>query len=213
MTDYVDESTTDTTPFRSGAGFWIRFLARFIDFGFGIVLGSFISISIGFFVVLLEGLHIIPPLQTKNLNWLEQMANPRLTGELILVFLLYYGGAALYHATCEGFDGATLGKRCCRLRVRSEDGKPCSLKAAIVRNFAFYYLDFALLCGVVGTISMFQSNLKQRYSDRWAKTVVVHVDQIPDASHQEGGRFLLAFGVGSIIWGVLIVWAMVVMAF
>ncbi len=118
-----------------GAGFWIRTLARAIDFLFGaIVLNFIIMIFFSFIISGMEALHIIDPVYD-DITFQSLLSN----GPLLTACLLtYYGGAALYHTVCETFYGATLGKLFCKLRVLSIDKEACSLKSAFIRNVIFY---------------------------------------------------------------------------
>ena len=179
-----------------GSGFWIRALARLLDLIFALVLGFFAGIFAGVILAILAVFQII------GQNWQQEISG---TSSIALALSLL--GSFIYEVTCEGFYGATLGKLICRLHVLSEDGNPCGLKGAIIRNLAFY-ID-ALFFGLVAYSSMSKTPLKQRYGDRWGKTVVVQIQQLPNTSKRSGGRFLLVFAIGASIWSALIVFSLI----
>ena len=76
-----------------------------------------------------------------------------------------------YFIYLEGTYGTTPGKRLVGLKVVMEDGTPCSISAAAVRNVLrvvdgiFFYLVGAIFIGI--------SDKKQRLGDRVADTLVV----------------------------------------
>lgn len=188
---------TDTNLINIGAGFWIRALARLIDITYGWVFMYFS----GFFGGII--LYILSTYQIVNSNWYE--------GTSIAVPTLSLMGSFAYRSFCEGLHGATLGKLICGLRVLSDDGNTCNLKAAVIRTIAF--LVDALFFGLVAYVSMSRTDLNQRYGDRWAKTIVVGRSQVPERSKRSGLTFMLAFLVGSIIWGALIILSLMLKAF
>jgi uncharacterized RDD family membrane protein YckC len=77
----------------------------------------------------------------------------------------------LYYILLEAFLGGTLGKLVVGIRVRMEDGSPCTMGSSVIRNLLriidglFFYL--------IGAIFVWTSPIKQRLGDRLAKTVVV----------------------------------------
>jgi len=180
-------SIADAKPVLVGAGFWIRTLARGIDYAWGMVLGALVGINAGIALAILEGLSIAEP------GWAARLGerNPA-------VMVLSLLGYVAYHALCEGLHGASLGKLICGLRVRAEDLAPCRLKAAFIRSLAFY-ID-ALVFGVVGYLAMRTTPMRQRHGDHWAKTVVVGSVQIPQDAPRPKLHFVYAFVLGSAAW-------------
>ncbi len=108
-------------------------------------------------------------------------------------------GSVCYHTFCEGLHGASFGKAIYGLRVVGQTGKPCGLKAAWLRSWAF--LVDGLVFGLVAYESMRKSALNQRYGDVWAKTVVLLEREIPRGAERTTARFILglALGAGSLV--------------
>ena len=81
-----------------------------------------------------------------------------------------------YFVLLEGLAGATVGKFVLGIRVRGLDGSRIGLGPALVRNLARvvdalpYVIPY-----LVGGIAVIRSDTRQRFGDRWAKTVVVLV--------------------------------------
>ncbi|HEY7762354.1 MAG TPA: RDD family protein [Actinomycetota bacterium] len=79
-----------------------------------------------------------------------------------------------YFIVLEGAFGATVGKFMLGIRVRSLDGSRIGFGAAAIRNIARivdafpYFLPY-----LVGGIAVTRSDTKQRFGDRWGKTVVI----------------------------------------
>ena len=90
-----------------------------------------------------------------------------------LIGLLVGGVLALgYGFLLEGlWDGYTVGKRLFGIKVVEEDGSPCSLGSAFVRNLLEIIDGF--LYYVIGFVAMALSDRRQRIGDRLAGTVVV----------------------------------------
>ncbi|MEM2901140.1 MAG: RDD family protein [Candidatus Bathyarchaeia archaeon] len=78
----------------------------------------------------------------------------------------------LYFTLLEGAVGATLGKKALKLKVLREDGAPCSLGAAFIRNI-LRIVDALPFIYILGMILIAKSPKKQRLGDRIARTVVV----------------------------------------
>lgn len=126
----------------------IRFVATLIDLIVLAVVGNVLSIAVG----ASTGFGII-----------------KLQGGMGLLFpVIYLGYFVLMEAYC---NGQTLGKMATKIRVVQENGQPCDLGAAIVRNILrivdgfFFYL--------IGAILIWSSPKKQRLGDMAAHTVVV----------------------------------------
>lgn len=73
-------------------------------------------------------------------------------------------------------DGATPGKRACRLHVVHTDGTPVGWNASVIRNFLLT-IDFLPALFGFGLVSCLASRDFQRLGDRVAGTYVVHNDR------------------------------------
>lgn len=184
----------------SGAGFWIRALARIIDMVFGNLIGLFAGILGGIALAVFQMAGTLAP------GW-EQ----RIQGVSVAGFGFGLLGAFAYHSLCEGLHGASLGKLCCRLRVVTENGGPCGMKAAFLRSLA-WHLD-GLFFGLIAYASMQKSELKQRYGDVWAKTIVVKTKDAPAASRRSPALFFLGLFLGVACWTILTVFGLILKAF
>jgi uncharacterized RDD family membrane protein YckC len=174
-----------------GAGFGIRLLARLLDTVYGFLAGFFAGICIGILLIFLQMGGVIDD------SWREHSRD----------FSLYPSigsalGMLLYHVFTEGICGASMGKLICGLRVITTEGLPCGLNSAFKRSL-LYYWD-GLFFGLVGYYSMEKSNLKQRYGDAWARTIVVKSGQVPPGSRRAGWIFVLALALGSFTWALLL---------
>lgn len=187
MDSNISKAGTETAPTK-GAGFWIRVLARIIDEIYGQI-----------FVTLAAGSIVLPFIN------LSSMKEPNEAEAAIWIglsgFVLVELGSVLYHSVCDAYFGASLGKLICGLRVTNEERMPCNLKSAIVRNLAFY-VD-SLAAGLVGYVSMSKTPLKQRFGDRWGKTLVVRKSDAEVSN--KGLVFITAFAVGTLIWALFMV--------
>jgi len=94
-----------------------------------------------------------------------------LLGAGFLIFLLYF-------VILEGMRGATVGKMVMKIKVVREDGSPCGLSPAIIRNI-LRIVDMLPFLYIIGLILMSRSDKKQRFGDRIAKTVVVKPGATP----------------------------------
>lgn len=186
----------DKSPKSPSAGFWIRFLARMIDAFFGLVVGLIAGFLAVILIVMMSAVGMIAP------GWLEHIQD--LTPGGIGLSIL---GSLAYHSFCEGIHGATLGKFCCGLRVMREDLQPPNLKGAIIRSLAFF-ID-GLFFGLPGYQSMSNSPLNQRYGDKWGKTVVVKVKEMPPESQATTGLFSLSLLAGTGCWILLLAISMI----
>jgi len=96
-------------------------------------------------------------------------------GAAAMSFLAIYGILAfLYFAVLEGYRGATVGKMVMKIRVVREDGSPCGIVPAIIRNI-LRIVDSLPFLYIIGMILISRSSKKQRLGDSVAKTVVVKV--------------------------------------
>ena len=169
---------------RSGADYGVRLAARFLDLCYTFIVHYVIDIAI--------------------IRNLETFPNAQVASPLSIAGTLAY---ILYATCCEGFCGATVGKRLFGLHVVSQDGSRCRIRNAIVRNLA-YYVD-SLLFGLIAYISMSKSPLRQRLGDRWGRTVVVRRYQIPRKSQRSLRDLVLALVLATSMYLLVVVWASV----
>jgi uncharacterized RDD family membrane protein YckC len=174
---------------RASAGFWIRALARIVDFIFSLVFGFFTGIFAGITLVVLAKLGKLSP------DW---MANLRAHTWSFRGFGFGILGAFLYYVFCEGICGTTLGKLCCGLSTVHTDGRPCTMASAFKRGL-LYHWD-ALFFGLIGYNSMKDSLTNQRYGDVWADTVVVKKASYAPTPPHPVWRFPVGIIVGMAFW-------------
>ena len=167
-----------------GAGFGIRAAARTIDIIYGLVVGLVAGLFAGIVIVFLEQAGDVAP------GWQEKIG-----GVNLVAWGASFLGTLFYHSLTEGMYGASLGKLLCGLRVVSEAAQPIGISQAFKRSLAFYW--DGLFFGVVGYLSMKESELNQRYGDHWAKTVVIKTADVPPESKRGAGMFAVAFVVAS----------------
>lgn len=166
------------TPRIVGIGFGKRALAFLIDL---IVL--FLSDrAIGYIVGLLAGvvLHAAqanPHLNERNFRLLDLAHTP-------IMFLGYF-------TSFEWLYGATVGKFFLDMRVLRLNGKPCDIRAALVRSL--YRFADGLLFAVA--VSRMQPPLHLRSGDKAAKTIVITTSMVPHESHRPARSFSLAYGL------------------
>lgn len=178
MEDPTPIASLATQSPRVGAGFMRRAGARIID----LILHSLVTASVGLCIGITLGFMAVL-LKTSPA---QLTAKLQATNSLDYVFPLM--GYTVYHIFCEGFHGATLGKRLFGMHVIQEDGNPCSLGAAVIRSLVFY-LDAAFL-GLIAAASMRSSELRQRYGDKGAHTVVVERAQLSQFDWPSRGGFI-----------------------
>jgi uncharacterized RDD family membrane protein YckC len=186
----MEDSALPTSSISTGAGFWIRAGARIIDALYGLVLGFFVGLLAGICLVILD-----------RAGWITPGWQGRVKGLNFPGFGLSLLGGILYHSLTEGLYGASLGKLICGLRVVSETGQPITVGKAFLRSLA--YLWDALFFGLIAYTSMKESELNQRYGDKWAHTVVIRSKDLPGESRKGAEIFVLAFLMGSVCWAVL----------
>lgn len=102
-----------------------------------------------------------------TLNGEETIYN--LCGFPALSYLLL---VVLYPLVLEWKLGGTVGKLITGIRVVKTNGEPIDFKASLIRNF-MRPVDFLPFFYLVGAISIWSSETKQRLGDRLANTVVV----------------------------------------
>lgn len=161
-----------------GVGFWPRVAARLIDSAlhYGVSFAGGYTFRI--MLIAASGGHI--PL------WV--VAKFRHLG--LTAYALGMLSFLAYNVVCVSMHGSTLGKRLLSMVVVQEDGTPCGVKSAIIREVA-YYVD-ALFFGLIGYSAMEKSGKEQRYGDQWAETVVCKRSSLAPEQLQSDGRFALA---------------------
>jgi uncharacterized RDD family membrane protein YckC len=103
------------------------------------------------------------------------------TGPDAMAFIGIYGILAfLYYMVLEGFKGATIGKMALKIAVVREDGSPCGIGPALIRNI-LRIVDGLPFLYIIGMILISRSSKKQRLGDSVAKTVVVKAGRVQAA--------------------------------
>jgi uncharacterized RDD family membrane protein YckC len=168
-----------------GVTFWPRVLARVIDF----VVHNIASFLAGllFALILTIAAGGRPP------AWvLQRIFEPH--------FIRYASailGLVAYNVICTSISGITLGKLLLRMQVIQDDGSPCRLKSAIIRELG-YFVD-TMFFGLVGYFAMREDPEQQRLGDEWAGTIVSKRAQVPSTSERSGTQFVvgLLFGIAA----------------
>jgi len=166
-----------------GVRFWPRVLARVIDFALHYVFGFIAGLLFVFLLVLAAGGR--PPL------WVLQ----RISHARVPEFLGGVLGALAYQVICSSISGSTLGKWVLSMQVVQDDGSPCRLKSAVIRELG-YFVD-ALFFGVIGYAAMKDDPMQKRHGDDWADTIVCKRADVPPQSRQGGMRFVLGLMLGA----------------
>jgi uncharacterized RDD family membrane protein YckC len=197
------QNVEDPTPsiaslIPGGAGFGIRFLARFIDdLLYGWMLGLIVGAVAGMVFVVLVYLGKLTPAELQAILFAAHFRETHL-GLTFMGVGLGILGTSLYHIVAEGFSTVTIGKLICGLRVVQVDGRPASMKGALVRQLG-YWVD-ALFFGLIGYSSMQKGPLRQRYGDVWGKTVVVKASVFQSQPARGFGRMFAGILMGSALW-------------
>ena len=85
--------------------------------------------------------------------------------------------------------GSTLGKHVLSMVVVQEDGTPCRVGSAIIRELGYFVDSFFF--GLVGYPVMQENLKKQRYGDQWAHTVVCKRSSVAPDRLRSDTRFAL----------------------
>lgn len=94
-----------------------------------------------------------------------------------VMLVLLFGLEWLYPTVFEArFNGATPGKRACKLAVLRDDGSPIDWGASFIRN-TLRVVDFLPFFYGIGLVSMFCTRDGKRLGDLAAGTVVVYTDE------------------------------------
>jgi uncharacterized RDD family membrane protein YckC len=165
-----------------GASFAPRALARIADLVLHFITGFVAGRMFRFMILFSSGGH--PPL------W----ALIHLSRGRLFIYLGSILGHFCYQVVSTTICGSSLGKRMLSLQVLQENGSPCGLRSALIRELA-YFID-SLFFGLIGYAAMRGDDQQQRYGDEWAGTIVCHMSDVPHKSLQSGTRFLLALTAG-----------------
>ena len=166
-----------------GVSFWPRVLARVIDLIIHYLLR--IAAWIIFLFLLRIAAGGLPPV------WVLH----RLSQTSLTLFLTAVIGLLVYHVICASVSGTTLGKLVLSMQVVQDDGSPCRLKSAFIRELGFFADQ--LFFGVVGYAVMKDDPMQKRLGDDWAGTVVTKRAYLPTpAKHDWAMKFLLGFTLG-----------------
>jgi uncharacterized RDD family membrane protein YckC len=165
-----------------GVSFWPRALARVIDY----LVHSAVAFVAGliFVSILAVAAGGRPP------DWVLL----RISHTRFPLFVAGLLGYMAYHVICTWIYGGTLGKLILSMRVVQDDGTPCRLKSAIIRELGFF-VD-TLFFGIIGYAAMKGDPAQQRHGDTWAKTIVCKRANAPQ-SEQGPLRFVLAYMAGA----------------
>lgn len=147
-------------------------MARIVDFVFHNILGLIVTMLTG--TVMLWLLPADPRLADLTAAELDLLFQPLLQEASLSVVgsLGAFLGYVFFHMVCEALHGASLGKFLIGLTVCRQDGERASMPRTLLRSVGFF-VD-AFLFGAIGYISMAGSEQRQRYGDKWAKTIVLY---------------------------------------
>jgi len=165
-----------------GVSFWPRTFARVIDLVVHYLVGFTAGLLFIFLVAIAAGGR--PPL------WILR----RLSHTDFPVFVAGLFGFMAYQVLCTSVYGSSVGKLLFSSQVVQEDGSPCRLKSAIIRELGFF-VD-GLFFGIIGYTAMKGDLRQQRHGDEWAHTVVRQRAKVPLQSGRRPMRFLLALMLG-----------------
>ncbi|MDI6831491.1 MAG: RDD family protein [Actinomycetota bacterium] len=141
------------------AGFWIRFVAAFID---GIIVSvAFLPLNL-IFSALSDRFYF-----WGSWDWREGVS----VGLVILFNLIRIGVGWAYYTVMTGRYGATLGKMLLKLKVVGEDMGPVSYGTAALREIVGKFLS-GLVCAL-GYIWAGFDDRKQAWHDKIAHTFVI----------------------------------------
>jgi len=167
-----------TQPELQGVSFWPRAAARLIDVGVHFLVAFFTGMLFMLMLVVASGGHIPPFILI------------RLKHTRVMRFLFAVLGIVAYQVILTTVHGSTLGKIALSMVVVQEDGSPCQLKGALIRELG-YFVD-ALFLGIVGYTAMGATTQAQRYGDQWAHTVVCERSSLAPEKLRGMGRFAVA---------------------
>lgn len=94
---------------------------------------------------------------------------------LLLLNIYYLIFAIPYHVIMEYKYGYTIGKKLLKLRVEQDNGSPCTLESAIIRNI-LRAIDIVPVFYIIGIIFIIFTVDRKRIGDIIAHTIVVKED-------------------------------------
>ena len=168
-----------------GVTFWPRLVARIIDMLVHYGAGYLAAMLFVFLLVIAAGGR--PPVWV--IGRISHIGFPRFIAGML--------GFFSYNVICTMVYGSTAGKLLFRMQVIQDDGSPCRLKSAVIRELA-YFID-AMVFGVVAYFAMQDDAEQKRVGDGWAHTVVCKRKFIPLDSRQGALRFVLGFMLGVLV--------------
>lgn len=167
-----------------GVTFWPRLSARLLDIALHYGIGYLAGLLFAFMLIIASGGHPAPWIARR----LAHSRFPSIVGGVL--------GLACYHVICTAISGSTIGKLIFGMQVIQDDGSPCRLKSAVIRELG-YFVD-ALFFGVVAYFAMQDDPEQKRVGDGWADTIVVKRGVVPLGSRQGAMRFVLGLMLGVI---------------
>jgi uncharacterized RDD family membrane protein YckC len=168
-----------------GVSFWPRLIARIVDMLVHYGAGYLAAVLFVFILVIAAGGR--PPVWV-----IRRISHVGFPG-----FIAGMVGFFSYNVICTTVYGCTAGKLLFRMQVIQDDGSPCRLKSAVIRELA-YFID-AMLLGVVAYFAMQHDAEQKRVGDGWAHTIVCKRKFIPLDSRQGALRFVLGFMLGVLV--------------
>ncbi len=172
-----------------GIGFWPRAGARLLDLLFVMLLAFPASIAAAIVLAILQVAGVTDE------GWVARMQS----GGGVASFVFGALAGLLFHAAADTLVGATPGKLVFRMRVVNLEGRRIGFGAALLRNLAYYVDSFFF--GMPAYSSMQRGPERQRYGDRWAKTMVVSSDEAHLHQPVSGGRIFLGLLAACMIAG------------
>jgi uncharacterized RDD family membrane protein YckC len=168
-----------------GATFAPRAAARLIDYVLHYIFGYGTGLLFAFILFIAGGGRLPPGILLR----LSHVRLPTFVAGLL--------GLLAYHVACTTIYGSTLGKMICSVQVLQDDGSPCRLRPALIREVG-YFVD-ALFFGLVGYAAMRSTDQQQRYGDEWAGTIVCKRTDVPAKSRRDIGRFVVGLMLGAML--------------
>jgi uncharacterized RDD family membrane protein YckC len=147
------------------AGFWVRLLARVIDFL--VILGVY---NLFYMVDKLGGsAGLWSPASIDSVFDIAGGLSP--DNVVRGIFFLFF--PPFYYVYLHGAYGQTFGKMAFRIKVVNEDGTPLSYRRAFLRWLGYFLCDLTLNIGYLWVA--FDAR-KQGFHDKICRTIVVHAD-------------------------------------
>jgi uncharacterized RDD family membrane protein YckC len=167
-----------------GVSFWPRVAARAIDLVIHYALGLIAGILFAVLLRLAAGGPVPPAVLLRVYRT-----------SFVLLFASLLGFFA-YQVICTSVSGRSLGKLLLSMQGVQDDGTPCRLKGAFIRELG-YFVD-ALFFGIIGYAAMKDDPQHKRHGDDWAGTMVCRRADLPASTRQDGSmKFLLGFMLGA----------------